>query len=125
MRDSSEINSFCILCIDSSVSPSNLRTSFGVVLDALKRPHPSLKFTLYPSIKILSPSILESAINLSIISNLFSSVTVIFSSGVEKDSGKSLKISEIDLFDFARISAAQTAAYGPSSNPYHLSLKKI
>ena len=46
------------------------------------------------------------------ISNLFSSVTVIFSSGVEKDSGKSPKISEIDLFDFERISAALTAAYG-------------
>ena len=55
MRDSSEINSFCILFIDSSVSPSNLSTSFGVVLDALRRPHPSLKFTLNPSIKILSP----------------------------------------------------------------------
>ena len=93
MRDSSEINSFCILFIDSSVSPSNLRTSFGVVLDALKRPHPSLKFTLNPSIKILSPSIFVLAINLSIISNLFSSVTVIFSSGVEKDSGNSPKIS--------------------------------
>ena len=59
MRDSSEINLFCILFIESSVSPSNLRTSFGVVLDALRRPHPSLKFTLNPSIKIFSPSMFE------------------------------------------------------------------
>ena len=85
MRDSSAINSFCILFIDSSVSPSNLRTSFGVVLDALKSPHPSSKFTLNPSIKILSPTIYELARKLSISVNLVSSVTDISRTGVEKD----------------------------------------
>ena len=110
MRESSEINSSWILFIDSDEFPSNLRTSFGVVLDALNRPQPSLKFTLSPSIVIFSPSSWDSSINLLTISNLFSSVTVIFNSGVEKESGNFENISEIDSLDFANISAALTAA---------------
>ena len=104
MRDSSEINSSWILVIDSDESPSNLKTSFGVVLDALNKPHPSLKFTLSPSIVIFSPSNRDSLINLSTISNLFSSVTVIFNSGVENESGNFENISEIDSLDFDIIS---------------------
>ena len=95
------------------------------MLDALNRPHPSLKFTLSPSIVIFSHSNRDSLINLSTISNLFSSVTVIFNSGVENESGNFENISEIDSLDFDNISAALIAAYGPSSKPYHLSLKKI
>ena len=56
MRASSLINLFFICIKFSSVSPSNLRTSIGVVFDALNNPQPFLKLILNPSIKILSPS---------------------------------------------------------------------
>ena len=77
-----------------SLLPSNLKTKFGEVLDALIRPHPFLKFILNPSIEILSPLISHSSVNFLIIWNFVSSVTLIFNSGVEYDFGKSSIILE-------------------------------
>ena len=55
MRDSSDINLLLISSMSLSESPSNLRTSLGVVFEALIKPHPLSKFILSPSIVIFSP----------------------------------------------------------------------
>ena len=83
MRESSFKNISFIACKSLSVFPSNLRTNFGVVLDALIKPHPLSKFILNPSIVIFSPSKEHSDAKSSIILNLLSSATLILSSGVE------------------------------------------
>ena len=98
MRDSSSRNSFLILKRSSFELPSNLKTNFGVVLDALIKPQPFLKLILSPSMVIFSPSKLQFLEKFSIILNLFSSVTSIFSSGVEYSFGNSSSIK--DIFDF-------------------------
>ena len=85
MRDSSERNRSLISFISFKESPSNLKTSLGVVLDARIKPQPFLKFTLRPSIVIFSPSRLQFFSKSSITENFVSSVTVIFNSGVEND----------------------------------------
>ena len=56
MRDSSDINLLLIPSISSNELPSNLKTSLGVVLEALIKPQPFLKFTLNPSMVTFSPS---------------------------------------------------------------------
>ena len=84
MRVSSFKKSFCILFRISSDLPSNLNTSFGVVFDALIKPHPSSKSNRSPSIVFFSPSNLQLSANSLIILNLLSSVTFMLSSGVEK-----------------------------------------
>ena len=125
MRDSSDINLLLISSISLSESPSNLRTSLGVVFEALIKPHPLSKFILSPSIVIFSPFSEQSLAKLSTISNFVSSETRIFSSGVENDFGSTAIKSEIDLSELLIISIALAPEYGPSSNPCHLSLKKI
>jgi hypothetical protein len=85
MRESSERKRSLILFISSKELPSNLRTSFGVVFDALIKPQPFLKLTLRPSIVIFSPSSSQLSSKSLIMENLVSSVTVIFNSGVEND----------------------------------------
>ena len=90
MRASSLINLFFICIKLSSVSPSNRRTSMGVVFDALNKPQPFLKFILNPSIKTFSPSKEHLVENCLTISNFDSSETSIFNSGVEKSCGNSL-----------------------------------
>ena len=97
MRESSLINLFLIEIKFSSVLPSNLITSIGVVFDALNRPQPSSKFILKPSIEIFSPSKVQFATNFLTISNFFSSETSIFNSGVEKSIGNSLLRFETDF----------------------------
>ena len=49
MRDSSDINKFLMSSISSNELPSNLKTSFGDVFEALIKPQPFSKFTLKPS----------------------------------------------------------------------------
>ena len=95
MRASSFKNFFCIWIKLSLLLPSNLRTNLGVVLDALNKPHPFLKFILRPSRVIFSPSRSQFFIKSSIILNLFSSVTFIFNSGVANRLGSLLTYVEI------------------------------
>ena len=83
MRESSFRKLLFIWFKSSAEFPSNLKTNFGVVLDALNNPHPFLKFILNPSIVIFSPSKEHSFEKSSIILNFVSSVTSIFNSGVE------------------------------------------
>ena len=56
MRESSFKKFFLISFKLSLESPSNLKTNFGVVLEALNKPHPLAKLILKPSIVIFSPS---------------------------------------------------------------------
>ena len=83
MRESSFKKSFFILFKLSIESPSNRKTNFGVVLDALNKPQPSSKLILKPSIVIFSPSNEHCEEKSSIILNFVSSVTLMFNSGVE------------------------------------------
>ena len=100
MRASSSINFFWILSKSFFEFPSNLNTNFGVVLEALIKPHPLSKFILSPSIVIFSPFNKQFLENSSIILNLFSSVTLMFSYGVENNFGSFLFIDEILLLFF-------------------------
>ncbi len=68
--------------------PSNLITSLGVVLDALIRPHPLLKFilkTIYGNFFTIKTALICQIFQHMV--NFVSSVTVIFNSGVEDDIG--------------------------------------
>ena len=56
MRESSFKKASFILFKLSIESPSNRKTNFGVVLDALNKPQPLSKLILKPSIVIFSPS---------------------------------------------------------------------
>ena len=65
--------------------PSNLKTKFGEVFDALMRPQQESLSILIPSRELISPFSFSSiSISLLTIENLFSSETDIFISGVDK-----------------------------------------
>ena len=95
MRDSSFKKSFFIFSKSSIVLPSNLKTNIGVVFEALIRPQPLSKLILRPSNVTFSPFRVQFDEKFSIISNLLSSVTLIFSSGVEYNFGKSFAIHDM------------------------------